>query len=259
VLGLVDDVFLARLMDAVFLQDFSSVIKMLGIALVQGKEAQQLVREAALYLRDLLLYMIMGEQADFSIISEESKTVIEGHKKRAEKNKIIQAIKILIDTADKLRFSEGQKFLLEMAFIEIASLFGAGWVEKESGAAQDIEVPKGVLEEKKKKTPARESLWNKILTGVKEKKIPTHALLSQGKLLGAKDNTVFIGFKKGYKFHKERMEEKANREIVETVLKEILNQEIEVQFIFLDDERYNNTIVKKAVEYFGEDVVEIKD
>ncbi|MBC7075181.1 MAG: DNA polymerase III subunit gamma/tau [Syntrophomonadaceae bacterium] len=259
VLGLVDDVFLARLMDAVFLQDFSSVIKMLGTALVQGKEAQQLVREAALYLRDLLLYMIMGEQADFSIISEESKTVIEGHKKRAEKNKIIQAIKILIDTADKLRFSEGQKFLLEMAFIEIASLFGAGWVEKESGAAQDIEVPKGVLEEKKKKTPARESLWNKILTGVKEKKIPTHALLSQGKLLGAKDNTVFIGFKKGYKFHKERMEEKANREIVETVLKEILNQEIEVQFIFLDDERYNNTIVKKAVEYFGEDVVEIKD
>ena len=86
---------------------------------------------------------------------------------------------------------------------------------------------------------------------LKERKIPTHALLSQGRLLGSKDDVVYIGYKKGYKFHKERMEEKANREIVENViLQELFNRPVEVQFVFLDDDQYNDIIVKKAIEFW---------
>jgi DNA polymerase-3 subunit gamma/tau len=32
-----------------------------------------------------------------------------------------------------------------------------------------------------------------------------------------------------------------------------------VQFIFLEDSQYNDIIVKKAIEYFGEDIVEVKE
>jgi len=34
---------------------------------------------------------------------------------------------------------------------------------------------------------------------------------------------------------------------------------LEVEFIFLDDNKYNDIVVKKAIEFFGEYVVEIKD
>ena len=105
----------------------------------------------------------------------------------------------------------------------------------------------------------QKALWNKILQGVKEQKIPTHALMCQGKFLGIKDDALFIGFKKGYKFHKERMEEKANREIAETVVKKLLNKDIKIQFIFLEEDQYNDIVAKKALEYFGENIVEIKD
>ena len=113
--------------------------------------------------------------------------------------------------------------------------------------------------EKIGRNDARDILWNRILAGVKDKKIPTHALLSQGKLLGTKGDTMYIGYRKGYKFHKERMEEKANRDILDQVIKEVFNREMEVQFLFLDEQQVNDMVVKKAIEYFGEDIVHIKD
>lgn len=258
VLGLVDDLFLGKLMDAVFTQDTAGVVKMLALALNQGKEVQQLARETALYLRDLLLYYVIGEKADFSVVSEEGKNIIEKQKAMVEKNKLLQALRKMMDTGDKLKYSEGNKFLLEVTFLEIAALFSSSEqvAEKPKTRARTTEAS---APPKAEKNSARDILWNKVLAGVKAQKIPTHALLSQGKLLGAKDDIVYIGFKKGYKFHKERMEEKPNKQILEDVLKEILGREIEIQFILLDGEQYNDIIVKKAIEYFGEDIVKIID
>ncbi|MDD2620206.1 MAG: DNA polymerase III subunit gamma/tau [Syntrophomonadaceae bacterium] len=263
VLGLVDDVFLAKLIDAAIDRNTGAVIDMLNTALSQGKEAQQLAREASLYLRDLLLYLVIGEQAEWSVVSEGSRPILEKQKLKIDKNQILKALRILTDTTDKLRFSEGQKFLLELAFLQIASLFedqvipvtaaSTNVPKRSKTAARSEQVVKSGRAE------AGDPLWGKILTGVKDKKIPTHALLVQGRLLGNKENTFYVGYKKGYKFHKEKMEEKENREIVKTVLKEIMGKECEIQFIFLDDDQYNDIIVKKAIEFFGEDIVEIKD
>lgn len=261
VLGLVDDVFLARLVDAAINRDTGAVIDMLGRALSQGKEAQQLAREASLYLRDLLLYLVIGEQAEWSVISEESRPWLVQQKTKTNKTQILKALKILTDTSDKLRFSEGQKFMLELAFLQISALFEESTEPVAATAASPPKRSKAAPEKTAKgvRAEAGDPFWGKLLSGVKEKKIPTHALLVQGKLLGTKEDTVYVGYKKGYKFHKEKMEEKENREIVKAVLKEITGRECEIQFIFLDDDQYNDIIVKKAIEFFGEDIVEIKD
>ncbi len=256
VLGLVDDVFLASLMDAVFSQDAALIIELIGQAISQGKEAPQLARETALYLRDLLLYTIMGKDTDFRVASNDSLVFLEKQKNKAEKEQIMEALRKIMDVTDKLRFSEGQRFLLEIAFLELSEIFSS---ERKEPQKRKTSTKKPVNPEKAEKDDARNILWGKILAGVKEKKIPTHALLAQGKLLGVKDDILYIGFKKNYKFHKEKMEEKPNREIMENVIRELFQREMESQFIFVDDEQYNDIIVKKAIEYFGEDIVEIKD
>ncbi|MDD2585011.1 MAG: DNA polymerase III subunit gamma/tau [Syntrophomonadaceae bacterium] len=257
VLGLVDDLFLGKLMDAVFSKDTAAVVGMLNTALNQGKEAQQLAKEAALYLRDLLLYQVLGDKAEFSVVTEASQSFIEQQKQQVDKHKILQALRMMMDTGDRLKYSEGNKFLLEVTFMEMASLFD----ESEPAVEKKKSVTKkeAASPEKDEKSSARDILWNKILAGVKAQKIPTHALLAQGKLIGSKDDAIYIGFKKGYKFHRDRMGEKPNREILENVLQEIFGREVEVEFILLDSEQYNDIIVKKAIEYFGEDMVEIKD
>jgi DNA polymerase-3 subunit gamma/tau len=256
VLGLVDELYLARLMEKVLEQDTADIIAMLAAALGEGKEAQQLAREVSLYLRDLLLYTVLGDEADFIVVTESARPSLEQQKSRAERGQILQALRLMMDTADKLRFSEGNRFILEIAFLQMAEIFTR--VEAKPRQVQ-AEVRSARPGGKSDKGDAREMLWNRLLAGVKEQKVPTHALLSQGKLLGARDDVLYIGYKKGYRFHKERMEEKPNRELVESVARDILKKDVQIEFIFLDDEQYNDIIVKKAIEYFGEDIVEIKD
>ncbi len=254
VLGIVDDIFLAQLMERVFAQDAGAVVKMLSEILDSGKETQLLAREASLYLRDLLLYMVMGKEAEFSVVTPESLQFVKQQSK-TDKGKIFMALKIMMDTGDRLRFSDGNKYLLEIALLEISALTSTKTETAEPSQTHVVSRP-AVKQDKVEK---RDALWNRILQGVKEQKVPTHALLCQGKLLGVKENEIFVGFKKGYKFHKERMEEKGNREIVEDVVKKLFNQEMQMQFIFLDDDQYNDIVAKKAIEYFGADIVETKD
>jgi DNA polymerase-3 subunit gamma/tau len=257
VLGLVDELFLARLLEKILGQDTAGIIEMLSTALGEGKEAQQLARETALYLRDLLLYMVMGDETEFLVVTAAAKPLLEEQKSKIDRNQLLQALRLMMDTADKLRISEGNRFILEVAFLQMAQIFSSETpvVQPTRQEARTTRVQAG----SKRKPDAREVLWNHLLAGVKEKKIPTHALLSQGKLLGARDDVLYIGYKKGYRFHKERMEEKDNRELVEAVARDILKRNVEIEFVFLDDEQYNDIIVKKAIEYFGEDIVEIKD
>lgn len=257
VLGLVDEAFMGRLIDAVLNRDAAAVMNLLAQALMEGKEARQVIREASLYLRDLLLYSLLGDKAEMSFVSDSGREYLQKQKNQVTPDILMHFIKILIDAGEKMRFSEGQKLLLEMSFLDMIEFVTEP--AKPRTAPTEAKAPSKLPPENQEKKNALDATWAKILAGVKEKKIPTHALLCQGKLLGAKDDTIFIGFKKGYKFHKERLEEKPNREIVTETVKEIFGKDLEVQFIFLDDSKYNDIIVKKAIEYFGEDIVDIKD
>lgn len=258
VLGLVDDMFVAQLVDAVLAQDPARVVELINTALNQGKESGQLIRETALYLRDLLLCKLVGERAELLMVAEANREQLSKQARQADKNQILQVLRITMDTGEKLRFSEGHRFLLELAFLEMIAIFAGVETKAAEPVISKKESP-APGKEKIGRNDARDILWNRILTGVKEKKIPTHALLSQGKLLGTKGDIMYIGYRKGYKFHKERMEEKANRDILDQVIKEVFNREMEVQFLFLDEQQVNDMVVKKAIEYFGEDIVDIKD
>jgi DNA polymerase-3 subunit gamma/tau len=266
VLGLVDDVFVASLLDAIIAEETSVIVEMLDLALRQGKEVTQLVRETSYYLRDLLLFQTVGEGAEMVMAGENSFKYLGAQAQKLSKHQILRALQIMMAAGEKLRYSEGHRFILELTCLELALFFNSSSEAKDTKmATRDVPIKEKNYNSNNEKNEAinrndaREALWNRILVGVKERKIPTHALLSQGRLLGSKGDTMVIGFRKGFKFHKERMEEKVNREIVDAVIKEIFNREVVVQYIFLEDKQYNDIIVKKAIEYFGEDLVTIKD
>ena len=197
------------------------------------------------------------------MVSENSHRILRNQAHKLEQGQILQTIRMITDTSEKLRFSEGQRFLLELVFLEMTESLNK--MDVFTGPAPQVKVPASDRNTKMERTnraekaDAREVLWNRLLAGVKDKKVPTHALLSQGKLLGMKGDIMYIGFHKSYKFHKDRMEEKGNRDVLNSVIKELFDRELEVEFIFLDDNKYNDIVVKKAIEFFGEDVVEIKD
>lgn len=263
VLGLIDDEFMAKIVQSVINNDHLNIIKMIDVAFKEGKEAQQIAKETALYFRDLLFYKLFKEKAIFSIISEKNLPLLNEQEKQVNKEQALEAIKYLMDTAEKIRFIEGQKYILELAFLNLISIFTKPihsevmiTEPKYQKRKPEKEISKIEMEEK---NDAKEIMWGKILKRVKEIKVPTHALLSQGKLIGSRGDTLYIGYKKGYKFHKEKMEEKANREILDKAILEVVGKQLDIQFIFLDDGSHNDIVLKKAIEFFGEEIVEVND
>ncbi len=260
VLGLFDEQFLADIVDSVIEDNARRVLELIALSLQQGKDGLQLVREMSMYLRDLLLYNLLKEKAHLNIIEEESITKIQQQAALVDSEQVLDTIKMLIEISEKMRFSEGNNFLLEIAFLDMISILKdnkpKNVVKSKSKPASSLKERQGQIYRTEKIEP---ELWQQILAGVKEQKIPVHALLSQGKLLEITDDSAIIGYKKSYRFHKERMEEKENRAILENTLKKLLQKEVKVKMIFTDEQQEEEPIITKAKELFGEDVIEIID
>ncbi len=266
VLGIIDSLFVADLVDKLLNREIGAIITMMDQVLTQGKEIGILARESAYYLRDLLMLKLVGPDQVISGTTGNDRNRLQEQAKRLSQDQILQALKILMDVGEKIRFAESQRFLLEMAFMEVARVWSPRQPREEGISKSQAETPP----DRKKPAPTRtgkdaqptpeqNQWWGKVLARVKEIKIPTHALLSQGQFIGLKDRDLYIGYKKGYRFHKEKMEEKANKELVIQVIEEILGKKVEINFIFLDQDQYNDIIVQKAIELFGADMVEVRD
>lgn len=269
VLGIVDDTLLADLFQSVLEQQPASVVEKLSQALTQGKEPRQIAREGALYLRDVLMYALLKEKADFQLVGESVLPRVKQQAQRMERRCLMRALQSLMDLSERLRFGEEPRFLLEMEFLNLLDVFQGieeapverPRVRKAAGAKAPRESAPAV--ESSGARPSEDAqenaFWQQVLAGVKAEKITTHAMLAEGKLLGVHGDTVYVSYRKGYRFHKEKMEEKANLTLVQDVIRKVTGKNLKLEFLLQDDPKYNDLLVKKAIEVFGADKVKVID
>lgn len=109
--------------------------------------------------------------------------------------------------------------------------------------------------------------WADILTAVKKLKMSAYAFLVEGQPLAIQNNSLIIGFKEGYAFHKEQVEQPDNKKVVEKILQQITGIDLKVKCVFTNHPGQNSevkspqqdTIVQTAIKIFGGDVIEIND
>lgn len=66
---------------------------------------------------------------------------------------------------------------------------------------------------------------------------------------------LVIGFRKGYSFHKERMEEAKNKEALEESIREVIGHKIPVECVISDLKKAPSLSVKSVAEFFEGKVV----
>jgi hypothetical protein len=127
--------------------------------------------------------------------------------------------------------------------------------KKPSGFTVAVEAPAppSPAENDKSKT------WEDVLEQVKAAKVTTHALLAPAQVIDWNEAVLTLGYKPELRFHREKMEEKANQEILLGALKRVLGKDMKLKLISLDEETQQSQVVKKALELFGPNKVEIID
>lgn len=113
--------------------------------------------------------------------------------------------------------------------------------------------------------------WGEVLEQVRKLKKSTHAFLMEGKPVELDGDTLVIVFKEGLSFHRDKVNQKENRETIESVLKSIFGSPLTLRSL-IESERVKgnkapdqaeqsaeNPMIKKAADLFGSDLLIIKE
>ncbi len=127
------------------------------------------------------------------------------------------------------------------------------------------------------------SKWSQVLQQVKERRITIHAWLVDGELVSATGDAVLLAFKSG--MHRDTTEKPAHKEIIESVISEVLGAQTRLTTIMMKDWKDARAVaqepaeelrmeaeaadgapakakeewIEEAVQLFGEELVVIKD
>ena len=108
--------------------------------------------------------------------------------------------------------------------------------------------------------------WQKVLQTIKSKKMNIYALLIEGEPSSYMNNLLTIGYKEGFGFHKDAVGNPANKEFVEQMVSTYFKKKIDISFtmknsrveVDTDKKKDKDKAIKEVIDFFGENIVEIK-
>lgn len=135
---------------------------------------------------------------------------------------------------------------------------------KEKPLSQNIN--EGFQDDKELNISTIESNWEKIIKIIKSKKMNVYALLIEGTPTSYENGLLTIGYKEPYGFHKEAINSPQNKEFVESILTDYFKKDIKINLVMgvkkqnlqVDEKKNKDNAIKEVINFFGEDIVEIK-
>lgn len=256
-LGLIDQDALVALLKCLFNNQVGDIITCLDTLVKQGKEPVQIARDTSVAIRDLLVYMVLGSESEAMILSPDILPGLVEALPGLNASMLSRAIKIMIDLAAELRFNEGQRFLMEAGFLELAHEFSARDEKPALTEKVQVKKTKTTASSPVKQESVQSSDWNNILTSVKALRPTTYALLVPAALISLDEDQITLGYKPEMNFHREKMGDKGNQGILKAATKEVLGSEREINLVSLEGKTERPPVISKAVEVFGPDKVKI--
>ena len=297
ILGIANTELLFSMVDDIRDKNLENVLFKIDEIIQSGKDINQFIKDLIYHFRNLLIAKTSKNPIDIMDMDEETVTMYIEQSKNMSIDFILKSLDILNKSENQAKWATQPRIILEMATIKLVNLeeqvsleerikklemmisSGEVTLSKSTVTKPDKKVkrPKEQREKSKEEVEAVEIFdngkelafetikndWQKVLKIVKDKRISTQALLREGRLVSFKNNILYIGYKDGYGIHKAAMEKPNNKEFVEKIVSSYFNKNIRVKFIMddekiVDEKEKEKDTVQEVVDFFGEDIVEIK-
>ncbi|MFH0790204.1 MAG: DNA polymerase III subunit gamma/tau [Candidatus Omnitrophota bacterium] len=102
-------------------------------------------------------------------------------------------------------------------------------------------------------------VWQKIIASLSKIKISVATYLNEGRPIKVEKNILTVAFPKNHSLHKEALETKENKALLEKIFRELFNVHLRVNFILTqenaDSNNTDNPLVKSALETFNGRVI----
>ncbi|MBU0687183.1 MAG: DNA polymerase III subunit gamma/tau [Candidatus Margulisbacteria bacterium] len=281
-LGTADEAMLFDLVEALIAKDTGKVLSLIEDAVEAGKSISQIAGSIIQHFRHILL-SIVGS-TDILDISREKIEKLKDQSAQLSLDQAKAILKILAQAELDMRWQSFGRIVLEVALMDVLEIFGtaAPAVQKQimvprkeekmkANAKPDVQlIEKPAVKEAKVEVAPENSngnlklmrsSWQEILQNVKNKSLFGYVSLHEGEPLeiNAKGKLV-IAFRKGFGFHKSRLEEHPQKKIVEEVISGITGTPTLIECVVTDKtERLGVGLkavsVDKVKEMFGGKVI----
>jgi DNA polymerase-3 subunit gamma/tau len=243
-------------------------IKFINRLADDGCNLEEFAKALVNYLRKVLLIKINKDLTNLvnQELTQEQIKELFSLTESFSQEKILKAIDVFIETINEMKYSHFSQLPLEMAVVEIVSFENSNddLCEDNNVKTKDDENTRPRLQEKQKKTSddssdnvlktVREN-WLQIIEKIKIYNHSISAFLKNCEVVGIKDKFVVIATK--YKFHKEKLTQAVNREIVENVLGEIIGKKkkLFVRYLSEEEAKKEGYKIKKTLKEKKENLV----
>ncbi|MFH1347832.1 MAG: DNA polymerase III subunit gamma/tau [Candidatus Margulisiibacteriota bacterium] len=253
-LGTADEELLFAFGDALAASDPAKVLELVKDGLAEGRSTQQVTRDLVSHFRNLL-HLKVGSSEVLELTSD----YLERLKKQADVfslERIKNIIRALSRAELDMKWHPHGRLVLEVALLELLEERGAEAVAKGETSGEVRQAY-----EKRPTLPVSsgdgnlgkiKGHWNDILESVKAKSIFGYVSLHEGEPTEINGNgRLVIAFRRGYAFHKERLEDIKNKQAVEEAVREVAGEKIPIECIVADGRQETGVSAKAVAEFFG--------
>lgn len=303
VLGIVNNDLMFSIIDDIIDMNTEDVLNSLSEVIEEGIDIRQFIKDMVTHFRNLMVVKT-SENVENSINqTEEYISKLREQANKIDLEKIISFLNILTETSNKSKYSSQPRILLEVDLIKMMSIpkeldlvsllsriekleeqikSGNLTVAKNTAVRKEDNTKLDIEENIKPREKSSEislegktlndnvsfetveTRWTEILQTIKTKKIALHALIKEGELVNFRNNILTMSFNDGFGFHRDALNKEENKESIETIIKSVLNTQVELKLVMkdkaiIDDEQEKRDMIKDVIDVFGEDLVEIED
>jgi len=286
ILGVYDQRVLFEFTQAIINKDAKELLTMVEREMNSGKGGDQFISSLVDYFRGLMMTRLSDDPARLINLPPESISQMAAQAGSFSVEEIIYIIDILTNAQLAVKRRVSARVALEMAVIKIARRDLLVSVDEVLGRLNELESklkddgrqspeeavageaaageekaekikPKGLSLKKlspDESSPLEVSLsqvrqyWRKLLDILAREKMSVATFLMKGKLVGVDGDVVNVGFLPELSFHRESLENKKNKKIIEENFSRILGRRVRVAFCTLEKSTEQPVPVKTQVQ-----------
>ena len=284
ILGLVEQEALFEITEKIIQKDAKAVLALFNSLIDEGKDIGVFLSNLVEHFRNLMIAKVT--KADMKLI-DLPQDICEKLLSQSEAftlEEIFGAFNILVNTQEMTKRLESLRIPLEINLIRLAhdkkGPVTRNYEEPKQAHAKESFVKKETTQELPKKEPLKKEddkpdppdpaikislenvkgAWENIINNLGRVKMSVATYLSEGEPIKLEKNILTVSFPKNYSLHKESLESKDNKAIIEKNVSEVLNADLRLNFILSTEEKQkdnseNHPFIKSALEMFNGRVI----
>ncbi len=278
VLGMVEQDVLFAITDMIIQKNPTGALKLFNDIIDDGKDPGVFLANLIEHFRNLMVAKVSKADAKLVDLPQEVCDRLLKQSQLLSLEEIFTAFNILVTTQEMTKRLDSQRIPLEISLVRLAynknkTDLSVVQAEPKSAAAvveknpqkSDKPLTGEIVKDASVQTPAIslekvKNVWDNIVNNLAKIKMSVSTYLSEGEPTKVQGNMVTVAFPKTCSLHKESLDKKENKAMIEKAASELCNTDLRLSFVLVDGlkrdtEARSNPFIKSAIEMFGGRVI----